>query len=588
MLITHVSASSAASTHAPASNSVAQSLRGAASVRLGLAGLMLLLCAWLPSDHYPPWFAFPAEALALAGLVLLFVAVLYSAEDLIAVPRIAIGVALFALLPWLQWIGGVNDFVGDALLSSLYLFGLAGAVTVGFHIGKPLTPTPYSATSFMHLLWLAALLSASIALLQWLGLTSLVGGMTSWLVHVEAGERVVANLAQPNQLATLLLMGMGAFVHIYRTRVIGGVGFTTGIAFMSLALVLSQSRTGLLGGVSLAAFLAWKSWQHPRGLSLRALAVWAMLFVLCFFALPVVSDFLYLGKGRGMPLTENSARCVLWQQVWLGILQSPWFGYGWNQTTTAHMAGAALLPGTLTITHAHNLFLDLMAWVGIPLGAAMIIAGLYWTFSRARRCRTDVAVHAMACLLPVLIHSLLEYPFAYSYFLVFAGLMIGLVEASTGKGTGEQVRTGWLWGAAVIFSFVGVVIAHEYLLVEDDFRQVRFEAANIGVHFEGLTPPPVRVNSQLREMLQAARVKPRPGMGKEELLLLRRVARRFPYSALTFRYVLASALNSDAAEASRQMALIRNLYGDHEYLVLKTRLVQMASIHPQLLRVQVP
>ena len=550
-------------------------------------GLAFLTAAWFPADHYPPWLGFHSELLAFIGFAAVLAACLRSCDVKIAVPRIALGLACLVAVPAIQWAAGINAYAGDALLSCLYLIGLAASVLVGFHIASSRNPGFPALQGLMHLLWLSALVSAAIALVQWLGLVARLGELGTWLLQGEAGERAVANLGQPNQLASLLLMGMAAFTYAHRERTIGRAGFVLGIAFMTFGLVLSQSRTGLLSGLAVAAFFAWKGRQHRLGASPRAFALWALIFAGAFLALPFLSELLYLGKGRGMPLTENSARWRLWHQVALGIWDSPWWGYGWNQTASAHMAGAQSLAGTLTITNAHNIFLDLVAWVGFPLGVLLIISGLYWAASRAWRCQQPVAIFAMACLLPILIHSLLEYPFAYAYFLLFAGLMCGIVEACA-AGRARAVPVRWIWGVLGGTFALGMWIAYEYLLIEEDFRMVRYAGANIGSTPTAYRAPTVHLNSHLGAMLHAAKVKPTPGMSADEIKKLQLTAQRFPYQTLTFRYALALGLNGRPAEAGRQMGLIKNLYGDVEYAGVKAQFALERERYPQLRDVPVP
>jgi O-antigen ligase len=552
-------------------------------------GLAFLAAAWFPADHYPPWLGFHSELLAFSGFALILAACLRSSGATIAAPRFALGLGGLAAVPWLQWAAGINSYAGDALISSLYLVGFAASVLAGFRIASARGSSPLSLNGPMHLLWLSALASTAIAAIQWLGVVPHFGELGTWLVQVEPGERAVGNLGQPNQLASLLLMGMVAFAYAHWKRLIGKSGFVLGIAFMTVGLVLSQSRTGLLSGFVVAAFLAWKGRRHSLGASPRALALWALVFAVAFLALPYMSELLYLGKGRGTPLTDNNARWRLWHQVALGIWDSPWWGYGWNQTTSAHMAGAERLAGTLTISHAHNIFLDLMAWVGIPLGGVLIVALLYWTASRALRCQHPPAIFAMACLLPVLVHSLLEYPFAYAYFLLFAGLLCGVVEAST-AGAAKVVPVRWLWAILGGTVVLGIWLAYEYLLIEEDFRMVRYAAANIGSTPATHHVPTVRLNSQLGALLHVAtaKAKPRPGMSNKEIKQLQMAVQRFPYQTLRFRYALALGLNGRPAEAGRQMGLIKNLYGDVEYAGVKAQFALERERYAQLRDVPVP
>ena len=87
----------------------------------------------------------------------------------------------------------------------------------------------------------------------------------------------------------------------------------------------------------------------------------------------------------------------MWQQVGYAVAQSPWLGYGWNQTPTAHAAGAIAFPGSVPYNYAHNFVMDMLAWNGLPLGLLLCSAITWWFFTRIRTSVRLDAVHAMAC-----------------------------------------------------------------------------------------------------------------------------------------------------------------------------------------------
>jgi hypothetical protein len=264
-------------------------------------------------------------------------------------------------------------------------------------------------------------------------------------------------------------------------------------------------------------------------------------------------------------LTDSNGRALMWQQVAYGAWHSPWFGYGWNQTPTAHAVGAFAFPGELSFTNAHNFVLDMVAWNGIPAGLLLSGACLYWLISRAWQARSIVGWHAMACLVPFSVHSMLEFPFPYAYFLLPAGILVGIVEATRIDHCKIQVRTIWLWGILGVWVLLGSAVVREYFLVEEDFRFVRFENMRVGTTPTIYQIPEIRLLTQMGAMLIQARVEARPEMSQSELDELRKVALRFPYAALSFRYAVALGLNGDPAGATRQMAIVKGMYGKLYY-----------------------
>jgi hypothetical protein len=526
-------------------------------------GIVCFALAWLAYDHYRPWVNFHSEALAFTGIGLLAVSRLLSRNAAVSIaPHVSFWVATVALLPWLQHLFGVSLFSGDALVGSFYLTGLGLAIWLGYGYVAASPGDDKALASVFYMIWIAALASAAIGLLQWLTLQQ---SLAMYAVQTDAGDRAMGNLGQPNQLATLLLMGMAALVWTFDRKRIGGVGLVVGVWFMTVALVLTQSRAGMLSAVVVAIYLFWKNYGTPARLAPRFIAGWLLVYGAGVQLLPFVHELLLMGDARSMNVGVDRARVTIWKQVLSGIAQAPWLGYGWNETPTAHAAGSLAVPGSMTYTNAHNVVLDLLAWNGMPIGLLLTGACAYWFVSRVRCANQPGAIYAMACLLPIAVHSMVEYPFAYSYFLLAAGLMAGVVEASHRPVQTFKVDLRWAGLALTIWSATGVHMAYEYLLIEEDFRIVRFENLRIGQTPTEYKAPDIWMLSHMGAMLKAARQQALPGMAVTDLENLRKVSLRFPYGSLGLRYAVALGLNGDPIGATKQMAIVRGMYGDYYY-----------------------
>jgi hypothetical protein len=550
-------------------------------------GLGLFSWSWLVANHYSPWLSFHSEAVVFVAFSLLFVSVLID-QNRLSVPYITVWLVFASLLPWLQYVSGISLFAGDALLSSFYQMGLLMAVVVGYSMtSKGAGNAVPGWLGLAHALWVAALLSAAVGLAQWFNLAD---GLGIYGVQTEAGARAAGNLAQPNQLATFLLMGMIALVYVYECKVIGKTGLTVAVAFMTGVLVLTQSRAGMVSVLAIAAFLLWK--QNSGNLRLPKQAVWGWVggFVVATLSLPSLSEWLMLGDPRSLTATGSiSERWLIWKQVAHAIGQAPWLGYGWNQTPTANAVGALAFPGSTTYTNAHNIVLDLMVWCGVPLGLLLSGVMAYWLVSRLREVRHTGAILAMAALLPIAIHSLLEFPFAYAYFLIAAGFFVGIVEAAHVTARAVVIRSRWLWGALGIWAGVGSYMTYEYFQIEEDFRIVRFENLHVGTTPASYEAPHVWMLSHMAAMLRAARQVPKPDMSSDDLDNLRKVSDRFAYGAIRFKYAQALGLNGDPAGATMQLQIIHGMYGDFFYKACKEELVRLtAGKYPQLAAVKIP
>jgi len=109
----------------------AQSL---ASLSLYEALLTVALAAgWLLPNHYPPWLAFHSNAWVAAVLLLCAMRALSTTDGAVHISRASAFLLVLALVPCIQfWFGMVHQ-PSRALLSFLYLLGLAAAFIVGEH-----------------------------------------------------------------------------------------------------------------------------------------------------------------------------------------------------------------------------------------------------------------------------------------------------------------------------------------------------------------------------------------------------------------------------------------------------------------------
>lgn len=539
--------------------------------------------SWLLPNHYVPWLNFPSEAMAVGSIAALTAATLFTFGSApIHWPCIALWTSVAALIPWAQWLLGIGLFGGDALMVSFYLAGWSLAIVVGFRLAGE--NGGQSMLALMHMLWISALGSAMIGLLQWL---KLEGAMGIFAVQTDIGDPAMGNLGQPNQLATLLLMGMAAYAYIFERRVIGAAIFALGIAFMTAILVMTHSRAGMLGVLELSSFLLWKRSAASLRISAHHVVGWVLLFAALSFLSPHVDSALQIYTDHEALFSANG-RMLIWSQAIEGIRHSPWLGYGWDRTFTAISVGALTYPGELVSTYAHNVLLDMVVWNGVPLGLILIGLGAYWFCTRLYRVTGLAGTYAMACLLPFTNHSMVEYPFAYAYFLLSAGLLMGFVEASMADARVWKIPRFWVASTLAIWAIVGCVIAYEYLLIEEDTRVTRFENLAVGTTDAVYQPPKIYLLTHMAALQRATRQQPAPHMTAPQLEDMRRAVLRFPTGGLTLRYAMALAMNGDPHGARQMMKVIRGLYGEQYYISAKEVWHQKAEKYTELKLFDIP
>lgn len=531
------------------------------------------LFSYLLPNHYFPWVAAYQDFLAFLAALFIFAFCLLGGP--VVAPFFLIFL-FFAFIPLLQFSSGLIYFLGDALVASLYLLCFALMLLVGYSFGIRVGVNRFVCV-FFSVLILAAIFSVWIALLQWLMLPGSI-----WIVDLPPGGRPFANLAQPNNLATLLGMAIAAAWYFYERRLLGRFSSSILVLFLILGIVLTQSRTPWVGCIAVAVFWLWKAPSYSARLPSYALGVWLGVYVGLVVSLPYIADFFFLSADRLFDRVQALQRWPLWVQLWAAVMEGPFWGYGWNQVSVAQVAISQIYPVPMMVEHSHNILLDLLIWNGPFLGGLIICAVAVWLIRLGMRARSVESVFCLIAVSFVLIHGMLEFPLEYGFFLFPVGLLLGIV-AGEQRSAREWAVPRAVVGTVLVLNFgLFVWVWYEYRVIEEDHRLMRFETARIGDLKAEQDAPDVILLTQLREFIRFARTPATEGMSPEQLEWMRKVAHRYPYPPSLFRYSLALALNGRDVQSTEQLAILRALHGDKIFDEGMQALVQMQGKHPQL------
>lgn len=519
--------------------------------------LTLVPVAWWVPNHYYPWLAAWSEGLALA--LLLLAGVMHRGAARLPLGwLIALAVALLTVL--VQGVTGRILFSGDAVMAASYLAALGLALMLGGAqppIANDLARRWTASEAWALGVLVAALGSVALALLQWTG----VGGFELYVVQMRPGSRPGANVAQANHLSSIVFLGLCALGVLRESRRVHGPAALLAALFLLFGMLVSGSRTGWVQlTVALGATLFWLPLLATKTRRAEILGLGAV-FALGIAAWTTVNEALMLSPGRASVLqqADGGARLPLWSSLLDAVWREPWFGYGWQQVALAQQTVALDHPPLgLHFEHSHNLLLDLALWCGLPAAFAITAAASWGLWSCLRRVSTADKAWWLIAAAGLLVHSMLEYPLEYAYFLVPAGLAVGL--ASAGSGDGVPIPAGLVRMLSAVLLGGLALVAIDYARAEEDHRQLRLQSAGIGV--AGIQPDTIelRVLTQLDGYLRFARSRARPGMSPDELEFMRRVAQRYPYPPMLLRYALASGMNGKPEEASRALRLICSMH----------------------------
>ena len=565
---------------APRSNAAVTPRSLSAELLCSVAAFALGL-AWLVPNHYLPWFAFHGEVVAVvAAFCVIVLALRKPGGERAGVPLLAMGLAIFAAVPWAQFSVGQVLYLGDALLVSLYL---GGAGLCAWAAYRDIQGRDRLARAIAGAMLWASLISTGIALYQWFGL----GGLTIWAVEGVPGARAGGNLAQPNQLATLLVGGIAAAAWARSRRELGASSSTLLVAFLCLGLALTQSRTpwlafGLLGLWAMVGGARARQLLPAPAWALACLSAW---YAIAFWVVLVLPEPLLLASAASASepgRLQAGLRPLLWSQMWEAITQSPWVGYGWGQGLTAQATAALIRPGLEYSSYAHNFVLDLMVWNGAPIGLAM--AGMIgtWYIAAGRSVKTPDDAFRFCVVTAFMAHALVEYPHAYAYFLIPVAVLAGQLDAQREGVSFACSRWVMACGAGIAACAV-VVVVNDYLPLADDRRIVQMWLARIGGERQLPPAPNTLVLDQMGGAAKMSRVVPAPAMPPEQLAELAKIARRFPTIYFLRRLSMALALNGHPNEAFTELQRLRGLHGDTFYRLAVDEMKELsATSRPEL------
>ena len=534
---------------------------------LSLFGSLFFLASWLIPNHYPPWVGFHNEALMFSAL-LMFCAHAVTFSNSVRLPQSTLLIfTCLILIIIFQWIGGLIFYGGDALVSCIFVAGFALSWWLGAHNVLVLRRPEIAVAVAAWLIVSAACVSSLLAILQWL---SLEQGLL-FFVAERGSNRPYANLAQPNLLATLLVMGVVFVNFLYLRKMITTWQVLVILIFLSFGLVVTESRAGLLSTFCIGFFSIMRIRPGWKVNAWRSVAVWwGVLITLIGFWGPL-NEILLLRSPRQSDIAVDNVRMVIWEQVIVGILQAPWLGYGWRQTVMAQKFGAEGVPGNFPTDYAHSIVLDLLAWVGLPVGLLLLSIGFWWIWRTIANIKDSTEFLLVLATIPVLVHSLVEFPFAYAYFLFPTAWIFGFLHASQFP-LGFRVRTPTpistriTWPAILLlFGILCGQIVAEYFEAEEDFRVMRFEMRNLGSRSATYEAPQLRLLTQLDDLLKMGRVIPTRHMSAAEIEALRKANLSKHWGALNLKYAIALGLNGRPEEAKIELRIIESLYGPTEF-----------------------
>jgi O-antigen ligase len=478
------------------------------------------------------------------------------------VPRIAqLPVALIALI-LLQWNLGKIIYFNQALLYSLYLMFAALLMLLGARLREQFGLERLALVLAIFLL-VGAELSALIGVLQHYRWHTPLDSV----VVIKVSSSMFGNLAQPNHFANYTALGLVSLGLLYQQRKLKA-GYVALLALPLLfVMTLSGSRSTWLYLMMMSG-LGWWWWRRDAGQ--RALLRYSLLLIAGFGVMHLIVQLPFMGAADssidtvqrlfGNEASTSSIRLHLLRESLLIFMRSPWLGAGFGQFAWQHFQLQPVLFQSNVAglyNNAHNLIFHLAAEAGMA-GLLVLLAPLgVWLYG-VRRAPLDAAHWWGYAALGVLaIHSLLEYPLWYTYFLAIAALLLGALDETRYRL--ELRNAGRVFVAAILL--LGLVTLVQlrggYRQMEQAWRasadfaadRAAFERTRdslAAMHGESLLSPYV-------ELLISSLIEISDEHLNEKLGLNNRVMHLMPIAAVTYRQALLLAQSGQMEQARAVM-----------------------------------
>ncbi len=539
-----------------------------AVVSLYLIGLMWVL-PFLSPRHQLPIPSFYSELTAFVLGMLAMCALWKKAvwQDF-QLPRIILlpfGILCIILL---QLALGMVVYPQMALIAMQYLLWACLLMVLGHRLREALGWEKFAATLAAFLV-LGGLINFFMAVLAYAGVKSL------WLFPGLSGS-AFGNLGQPNHFANYMALATGSLIYLFISKRLPRAVFVTGaVAFLAM-LALSASRSAWLYLLALAALAALKQLADPSR-ETRTLTFTCLALLPAFALIQTGLHWLLELWGGGAPLMVNerffqlvsgtSVRLTLWRDALQMFSSHPCLGAGYGQfpwhsflLAGTHAAGEFAQPAE----HAHNLLFQVFAEMGL-LGGVLLI-GLAWRWIRSAVRETFTLERWwMWALLAVLgIHSLLEYPLWYSYFLGIAAVLLGAGEAAVLRsgfsrigrpalaamlGLGFYSAIGLEQSYASLETWVNRAMAHR--IKDSDLAMAN--QALLRLHKESLLTPYV-------ELMYAISLTPDRAHMNDQLYLTKRALQFAPVREVAYHYAELLEMKGDREASLKQFELSRAAY----------------------------
>lgn len=242
-----------------------------------------------------------------------------------------------------------------------------------------------------------------------------------------------------------------------------------------------------------------------------------------------------------------------------------------------------------TLRHAHNLFMDLVVELGLPLGLAVCLLLGVWMVSALRRVAKVEQLWMLLFVVALGVHAMLEFPLHYAYFLLPFGLMLGALNVALKF---KPVLSTRLWPTVVALVLGGVglsITVYDYARIERDFFTLRFEHQKLDKAGERVAPDVVAL-TQLQDMIWLARIDPSKTYAEKDLERALKTMKLLPSIMANYKLAAMYAFAGQPRQAEYWIVVLTrmNRLGEREVRDIRRQWDEQSAVFPPMAEVAWP
>lgn len=507
----------------------------------------LMGLAYLLPNTSRPWLSFWQESVTFLGLLIIIISFSFK-EKLKYSKNVIAAFLIISTFLLADFILRDNIFVGDYVVGIIYIASFFFAIFVGKNVGR-------EKIYFFYAVIAAGLLSTMIALAQWLG----VELNRLYFLEFPPGGRPFANLGQPNHFGTLIGFCIFSCILIFIERKISIQTYIFLSAVLAFGGALSQSRTLAVALYTCFFILYLLSKLNAVKIKKSIYAIPLSLYTFFSLILPWISNVLILRIERNLEaMIEKGTRLSHWMGMLEAIENNSYFGYGWLRSAEAQLLGTNAKGNESIFQYAHNIFIDIALWFGLPALIIILIGIILFSISIIKTIKNQKQIYSFCAFCVFFFHCLLEYPFAYIYLLVPAGMFLGLAISNGNEVFLKNNKLVLLSSTAV--GTVAILCFIDYLNILETSTVLRFRYNRIGIHQDSPEIKKPLILDQAHALMIASYV--RPSIKEVNINIYEKSVKRYGTQRVMLNAAMAHEIFGDHVAAEELISSICRINSD--------------------------